>query len=74
MPETRTNALKRAKAHGFPKSAVVKAPGTKHYFIAPHGVTTSKAKRAYAGCREGGGSQSTCAAVSHNVQKKRRKK
>lgn len=29
-----------------------------------------KIKKAYAKCREGGGEKSTCAAISHNIQKK----
>lgn len=70
MPETRSGARARAQRLGFPLSNVVKAR-TGGYFIAPRGVTAGKAKRAYAGCRAGGGSKSMCAAVAHRVQKRR---
>lgn len=58
MPESHQGALRRASRLGFPKSAVVKS--TKGgWFIAPHGITTAKAKHAYANCRAGGGAKST---------------
>jgi hypothetical protein len=58
MPETRSGALARAKRLHFPRSQVVKAKSG-GYFIAPHGVTSSKAKHAYAECRSKGGAKST---------------
>lgn len=70
MPETKSGARARAKKGGFPASSVTKSKKGS-YFIAPHGVTSSKAKRAYADCRAGGGKKSTCAAVAHNIQKKK---
>lgn len=73
MPESRSDAARRAARLGFPKSSVVKAK-TGDYFIAPRGVTSAKAKRAYADCRAGGGQAGTCAAVSHNLQKRRRRR
>lgn len=68
MPESKQHAKERAKKLGFNQSQVVK--GDEGYFIAPRGVTEPKAKKAYAKCRESGGEKSTCAAVSHNIQKK----
>jgi len=72
MPETRTQARAHAKRVGIPVRNVVKASSGGHY-IAPRGVTSGKGKRAYAECRAGGGKQSTCAAISHNVDSKHRR-
>jgi hypothetical protein len=69
MPESKSEAKKRARRLGFKQSQVVKAPDTNHYFIAPHGVTSTAGKKAYAGCRDEGGSKGTCAAISHKVDK-----
>lgn len=69
MPETKAGATKRARRVGIPTSHVVK--GKAGYFIAPHGVTKAKAKRAYAGCRSGGGSKAMCAGVAHKVQRRK---
>lgn len=71
MPETRSQAIAHAKRVNIPTSQVVNAHGTKHFYIAPRGVTKSNAKHAYAGCRDKGGKQSTCAAIAHNLNKKR---
>jgi hypothetical protein len=71
MPETRKQAIAHAKRVHIPTSQVTKATGTNHYYIAPRGVTKSNAKHAYAGCRDKGGKASTCAAVAHNLNKKR---
>jgi len=70
MPETKSQARAHAKRVGIPVSNVVKAKAGGHY-IAPRGVTSAKGRHAYAECRAGGGKQSTCAAVAHNVHKKR---
>jgi len=70
MPESKRSAIAHAKRVGIPTRNVVKSPKGSGYFIAPRGVT-GKGRRAYAGCRAGGGKQSTCAAVAHNVNKKR---
>lgn len=67
MPESKVDALARAKREGFPASSVQK--GKKGYYIIPHGVTSPKAKRAYLHCRDSGSSSSICAAVAHNIQK-----
>lgn len=48
MPETRQHALHRASRLGFAASSVIKAKNHGGYFIAPHGVTSTKAKHAYA--------------------------
>jgi hypothetical protein len=66
MPETKSQARAHAKRVGIPLRNVVKASSGGH-FIAPRGVTSGKGKRAYAECRAGGGKQSTCAAVAHNI-------
>ncbi len=68
MPETKEQALKRAKAEGFPAEAVV-ASTKGNYYIAPNGVTAPHAKQAYANCRENGGDKGRCAAAAHIVQK-----
>jgi hypothetical protein len=73
MPETKEQALARAKAQGFPASQVV-ASAKGNYFIAPNGVTAPHAKQAYANCRENGGDKGKCAAASHIVQSNHDKK
>lgn len=71
MPESKAEALKRAKRLGFPASSVVKGNGG--YFIAPHGVTTAAGKRAYAECRAKGGAKEKCARIAHDVDDKAKK-
>jgi len=66
MPESKREALIRAKKEGFPANSVEE--GEKGWYIVPHGITSAKARRAYVACRDGGGEASTCAAVAHNVQ------
>ena len=73
MPETKEQALARAKANGFPASQVV-ASSKGGYFIAPNGVTAPHAKLAYANCRENGGDKGRCAAAAHIVQTNHDKK
>lgn len=68
MPETKEQAIARAKAEGFPVSQVV-ASTKGNYFIAPNGVKAKHAKQAYANCRENGGNKEKCAIASHIVQK-----
>lgn len=67
-PESRAEAERRAERLGFNKSQVVCLEGDSWCYIAPHGITSAKAKRAYAECRRNGGQKGTCAAVSHKVQ------
>jgi hypothetical protein len=73
MPETKEQALARAKANGFDASQVV-ASAKGNYFIAPNGVTAPHAKQAYANCRENGGDKGKCAAAAHIVQDNHNKK
>lgn len=73
MPETKKAALARAKKLGYPKSTVVKA-STGEHFIAPLGVTSAAGKKAYAECRTRSEDKGKCAAISHTVDKKARKK
>ena len=68
MPESKRDALRRAKRLGFNKSQVVKSPKN-GYFIAPKGVKSTKAKNAYAKCRAEGGEKGTCAAIAHKIDK-----
>jgi hypothetical protein len=55
---------------GIPASNVVHSPKGRGYYIAPRGVNSGKGKRAYAGCRAGGGKAGTCAAVAHRVNRR----
>jgi len=73
MPASKKSTQKRAKRLGFPKSNVVKAKKG-GYYIAPKGVKSSGAKKAYANCRAGGGSKAKCARISHSVQKRYKRK
>lgn len=50
MPESKQEALKRAKKEGFQESSVQK--GEKGYYIIPHGITDPAARRAYIHCRD----------------------
>lgn len=68
LPETKEQAIARAKAEGFPVSQVV-ASTKGNYYIAPNGVKAIHAKQAYANCRENGGNKEKCAIASHIVQK-----
>ena len=61
MPENKKAALARAKEIG-------------EHFIAPLGVTSSAGKKAYAECRTRSEDKGKCAAISHTVDKKARKK
>lgn len=68
MPETKDQALARAKREGFLASSIRK--GEKGYYIIPHGITDDAAQRAYIHCRDSGGESSVCAAVAHSLQTK----
>lgn len=52
------------------KAALARAKEISEHFIAPLGVTSSAGKKVYAECR----TQGECAAISHTVDKKARKK
>lgn len=69
LPETKSEARKRAKAEGFPMSSVVQSDDG-GWFIAPHGITSSAAKEAYANCRADGGDKEKCAKIAWSVQEK----
>lgn len=68
MPESKSKARARAKRLGFSLSQVVK--GKKVYFIAPRGIKSKGAKKAYASCRSSGGSKAKCAKISWSIEKK----
>jgi hypothetical protein len=68
MPESREEALARAKKLGMDASQVVKSDRG-GWFIAPSGVSAATAKKAYANCRQNGKGKGECSAVSHIVQK-----
>jgi hypothetical protein len=66
MPETKEQAVARAKRLGYPMSTVVQADNG-DWFIAPLGVTTTAGKKAYANCRTKNADKGYCAAVAHKV-------
>ena len=68
MPETKAEAIRRARAGGFPVKDVTRSANG-NYFIPPHGVTSVAGKRAYANCRDHSGDKGKCAAISHVVDK-----
>lgn len=67
MPESKAKATARAKRLGFPASNVVK--GSKGYFIAPRGLKTERAKKAYAALRSQGKSKEFSAKIAHSVDR-----
>lgn len=69
MPESKSQAKARAKRGGFPQSSVVKAKDD-GYFIAPHGIKSAAAKKAYADCRAKGGSKEKCAKIAWSIEKR----
>lgn len=73
MPESRAEALKRAKKEGFPASSVKCADRAgKHCYILPHGIeeASAAAKQAYVDSRERGLSSESAAKVAWTVQRK----
>lgn len=70
MPESKAKAKKRARKRGISVSNVVKSKSG-GYFIAPAGVTSTGAKKAYANCRAKGGAKKKCAKISHSINKKK---
>lgn len=70
--ESRAHAKKRARKLGFKQAQVVKSKKG-GYFIAPRAATSTKAKKAYAGCRASGGEKAVCSAIAINLQKKSKK-
>lgn len=74
MPESRKDALARAKRLNFPKSSVVKSNIDNSNYIAPRGVTTEAGKKAYADTRARGKGKEESAKIAHSVEKKARNK
>ena len=68
MPETKTEALDRSKKEGFLKSSVIQSDDKK-WFIAPNGIKSHGAKKAYANCRANGGDKEKCAKIAWSVEK-----
>lgn len=71
MPETRSHALTRAAKLCFPKSNVV-CINNCGCFIAPRGVESLTAKKAYAELRCEGKSKETAAKLAHSIDEKRK--
>lgn len=69
MPETKQEALEKAKRMNFPKSSIVKAING-DYFIAPRGIVSQSAKKAYADLRAKGNSQEKSAKISWYIEKR----
>lgn len=67
MPETKSEAMKRAKKEGFSVSSVIQSDDG-GYFIAPHGIELSAAKKAYANCRADGGDKEKCAKIAWSIE------
>lgn len=70
MPETRKQAEERAEKLGFPKSSVYCLEKDNKCYIAPHGITTTAAKKAYAEARARGESKERSAKIAHSVEDK----
>jgi len=73
MPETRSQALRRARELGFPKSTVVQAKNG-DWFIAPQGIKSQGAKVAYANCRLTTSDKAKCASIAWSIENKINKK
>lgn len=73
MPETKEQAMKRAKELGYPESTVVQSDKG-NWYIAPLAVTTMAGKKAYANCRDDNTDKGYCAAIAHTVDDKAKKK
>lgn len=69
MPETKTEAIARAKELGIPTTQVVKSTEGS-YFIAPRGISSTGAKKAYAECREKSSDKVKCSRIAWSIEKK----
>jgi hypothetical protein len=67
IPETKQQALKRAKKEGFEESSLEE--GEKGWYIIPHGITNAKARRAYVHARDKGNNPQISASIAWNIQK-----
>lgn len=73
MPESREDALARAKREGFPEENLVK--GEKGWYIAPRGITTEAGRSTYANCRDRNDYDiGSCAAIAHKVDTETKEK
>lgn len=74
MPETKASAKRRAKRLKFPQSSIVKATSGKSkggFYIAPRGIKSASAKRAYANMRSSGASKEKAARIAWSVEQNR---
>lgn len=67
MPETRSEAEKRAKRLGFPISHVICLEDNDVCFIVPYGIKTTAGRVAYAKARASGKSKEYSAKIAHSV-------
>lgn len=74
MPETYQDAVKRATKLGYRLSSLVKADDDdpKSWFIAPMGIKSNGAKKAYAKCRQDKpeNQKDQCAKIAWSVEKR----
>lgn len=74
MPETYQDAVKRATKLGYKLSNLVKADDDdpKSWFIAPTGIKSDEAKKAYAKCRQDKpeNQKDQCAKIAWSVEKR----
>ena len=71
MPhENRKEAEAKAKEVGIDKSQVVNSE--EGYFIAPQGIKSETARKAYAKCRADGKDKKYCAKIAWYIEKKGR--
>lgn len=68
MPETKSEAIARAKEEGISILNVVESDDGGH-FIAPPGIKSEAAKKAYANCRADGGNREKCAKIAWDIEK-----
>jgi hypothetical protein len=69
MPESKKEALIRAREHGFKASSVQK--GEKGHYILPHGIEPrSGAAKAYLSARDSGKSPESAAKIANYVKKR----
>lgn len=69
MPETFSEALKRAKAHHFKRSDIVKSKED-NYFILPHGLKSYAARHAYPSLREKGYNPEAASKIARYIENK----
>lgn len=67
--ETKAEIEKTAKRLNYPKSQIVKSDKD-NYFLAPRGIKSSGAKKAYANCREDSEDKEKCSKIAWSIEKK----